>query len=348
LIGGLLFLPQAENSPQGIFTTALIEALNEGQDLYRLDAAALPAVLEEVMQELERQLPVSSATALTAQEVNSVFRLFPDFEEVEALMTREVLMDIFALPMVGALTAYMVEEALPGSSAREAILMLTLLQIFGGQEAVRQVVGDSLPHIQFYDTLDSLVEEGFSRDLLGLAGPQRFEHLGRGLAQALIGFDITLDGIMPPPGPQPAPTVPIGSVIGEVLKTDIVAYINGHAIPSYNINGDTAIVAEDLINYGFDVYWDGAARELRIRRTPNQAFSPLPATAASPWDVGTKAFDVLATDIKTFIVVGQTEILLESFNINGFTAIYVDSLAAVFGTAAWLPLERELRVQLDN
>ena len=47
--------------------------------------------------------------------------------------------------------------------------------------------------------------------------------------------------------------VPVGTVIGEALHTDIVVYINNFAIPSYAVNGQSAIIAEDLRNFGFDV-----------------------------------------------------------------------------------------------
>lgn len=44
-------------------------------------------------------------------------------------------------------------------------------------------------------------------------------------------------------------------VIGEALNTDITAYVDDVPIRSYNIDGWTGIVAEDLREYGFDVVW---------------------------------------------------------------------------------------------
>ena len=46
-------------------------------------------------------------------------------------------------------------------------------------------------------------------------------------------------------------------VIGKVLTTDIIAYIDGLAIPCYDISGKVGIIAEDLKNYGFDVIYSG-------------------------------------------------------------------------------------------
>lgn len=46
------------------------------------------------------------------------------------------------------------------------------------------------------------------------------------------------------------------NAIGKAVYSDIDAYINNHLIPSYNINDCTAIIAEDLNDYGFDVHYD--------------------------------------------------------------------------------------------
>ena len=56
----------------------------------------------------------------------------------------------------------------------------------------------------------------------------------------------------------------VGDPIGDVLYTDIVAYIDGHAIRSYNINWNTYIVVEDLLMYGFSVVWNGAEKKLVV------------------------------------------------------------------------------------
>ena len=56
-------------------------------------------------------------------------------------------------------------------------------------------------------------------------------------------------------------------VIGEVIATDITAYIDEQPIASFNINGFTYVIAEDLRSYGFTVLWDENARTLRIYRS---------------------------------------------------------------------------------
>lgn len=57
------------------------------------------------------------------------------------------------------------------------------------------------------------------------------------------------------------------------LHTDILAYINGAPIRSFNINGFTGIVAEDLLQYGFGVYYDDVARILEIIMLNNKITS---------------------------------------------------------------------------
>ena len=48
-------------------------------------------------------------------------------------------------------------------------------------------------------------------------------------------------------------TIYAEKIMGQAVNTDIVAYINGLPIKSYNINGQTAVIAEDLKKYGVGV-----------------------------------------------------------------------------------------------
>ncbi|MEW6662946.1 MAG: hypothetical protein ACOY9Y_01025 [Bacillota bacterium] len=134
-----------------------------------------------------------------------------------------------------------------------------------------------------------------------------------------------------------ASELPIGTIIDSVLATDIRAYVNGSEIPSMNIRGYTAIVVEDLSNYGFDVSWNPEKRRLVIKEAPNKPINPLPNPASSGLAVGTKIKDVLYTDIKAFW--GETE--LPSFNIDGYTAIRINDLTK-WGDVIWDPEKREV------
>jgi hypothetical protein len=131
----------------------------------------------------------------------------------------------------------------------------------------------------------------------------------------------------------------IGAPLGDVLYTDIIAYINGEAIPSYNIDGNTFIIAEDLMRYGFNVAWDGEERTLKVLGwNANKAFDPIPAekeTAAS----GAFKTNYFYTDIKTFVSGEEAE----GFNIDGQTLIHFDLLAE-YGMVEWDAQARELRL----
>lgn len=57
----------------------------------------------------------------------------------------------------------------------------------------------------------------------------------------------------------------IGDVIGKVFYTDIVTVLDGKEIPSVNIGGRTAIIVEDLKDYGYDVTWSNETRTLDVK-----------------------------------------------------------------------------------
>ena len=139
----------------------------------------------------------------------------------------------------------------------------------------------------------------------------------------------------------------VGDVIGHVLHTDIVCFIDGHPIRSYNIGGNTWIVAEDLLNYGFEVTWLGDERRLVIgtRRTAApDAYQPVPGTASSGVS-GMPAMPYYFTDI-TVTLAGRP---VEGVNIGGFTCIGMDDLASAFAVNyVWNPDARTLSMATQN
>ncbi len=124
----------------------------------------------------------------------------------------------------------------------------------------------------------------------------------------------------------------------EVLNTDIKAYIDGHPIRSFNIEGWTGIIAEDLMDYGFAVTWDGNARTLRVEKGAlGGTVSPTYQFTENTAPVGSHAAYVYETDIKTFVDKNP----VAAFNIGGRTIIYIDELA-VFGDVVWDGEKREI------
>ena len=91
------------------------------------------------------------------------------------------------------------------------------------------------------------------------------------------------------------------------------------------------MVAEDLMNYGFTVVWDGNARTLSVTH-PSEDFTQEIKRdfGAKAGSIGEKISETVPTDIVTYIN-GES---VPSFNIGGRTVIYIDSLA-VFGSVVW-------------
>lgn len=133
----------------------------------------------------------------------------------------------------------------------------------------------------------------------------------------------------------------IGDVIGVALNTDIVAYINNYAIPSYAVNGTSCVVAEDLRNFGFDVIWDNATRSLSITRNTQTAVSEMNVSkTAAP---STKFADILETDI----VVYAGGLRITSYAMNGYTMIPLEELT-MLGECYWVAEERALKLWVDG
>ena len=131
----------------------------------------------------------------------------------------------------------------------------------------------------------------------------------------------------------------VGDVIGKILSTDIVTYIEGVRVPSYNINGRTAVIAQNLNalgkNLNFGVSFDEETRTLTITDTDvfmtgqEEALIYNDTSLSKP--VGTPVGDVYYTDITT----NFNGTFIESFNIGGLTCVYSDDLAKLCGTYIW-------------
>lgn len=139
----------------------------------------------------------------------------------------------------------------------------------------------------------------------------------------------------------------IGDEIGDVLYTDIVTKINGVNINSFNINGSTAIYVTELRKLGYDVNWDGDNRQVTVLENPDKDIITSETEGVEGYvpenkdlSVGTQIGKVLYTDIKTTL--GDTPV--DSFNINGSTAIYVKSIDALGIDYQWDPELRQVMI----
>ena len=156
----------------------------------------------------------------------------------------------------------------------------------------------------------------------------------------------------------PSSAAGTGRAVDWALYTDITAQINGHPLRSYNVNGSTAVVAEDLRGYGFQVLWDAEDRTLSVERAADSTGCPaLPASwpdytpPALTQPVGTRAQPILSTDIDTYVA-GQ---YVRSCNIGGETLIWFSDLAP-YGAVSFdedsrtaeLTLGDPMQIQLDD
>lgn len=129
----------------------------------------------------------------------------------------------------------------------------------------------------------------------------------------------------------------IGEITGTVRNTDIKAYINGLPVKSYNIDGWTGIVAEDLREYGFKVIWNGDARTLKVSHS---IFADVTASykfEENTKPIGSHAGYVYNTDILTYVN-GKP---VKGYNIGGQTIIVIDELQC-YGDVVWNPEKREI------
>lgn len=146
----------------------------------------------------------------------------------------------------------------------------------------------------------------------------------------------------------PAAARAVGEPLGWVLASDIVAYIDGCPIRSYNIGGYTYVVAEDLADYGFGVEWRPESMQLVIRTERTAAPEGYTADytpAGQALAAGTPVMQYLHTNITTMI--GEKAVV--GYNIGGYTCVGMDDLAAVFAAEyVWDAGARELRMTSDR
>lgn len=135
----------------------------------------------------------------------------------------------------------------------------------------------------------------------------------------------------------------IGDVIGSVVATDIKTFINGKIIPSYNINGRTAVIVQQLPAYGILNSFDEETRVLSLSYSGKNS-GGFVGENKSDKEPGTVLFNVSYTDITAEF--GGT--VLESFNIQSLTAVYADELAALCGEYVWDENDRIVSITLTG
>ncbi|MCL1793784.1 MAG: hypothetical protein FWG34_07935 [Oscillospiraceae bacterium] len=153
---------------------------------------------------------------------------------------------------------------------------------------------------------------------------------------------IVLYSLDPLAEPNYAPPLPIGAKIGDVVHSDITAYINGHEIPTRAANGKTLVAVDDLARYGFDVVWDGIAKTLKVELGNGKAFNAITVekNADKP---GAFRGTYVYTGIKTYLS-GK---IVGCVSIEGQIYIDFESLKK-YGALSWNGLNRELRLAIGT
>ena len=120
-----------------------------------------------------------------------------------------------------------------------------------------------------------------------------------------------------------------GDKLGDVLNTDIKAYIDNNRIPCYSIDGNIVVSTGDLINYWFETSWDGNSRSTKIILNKAKKISPI-EVANSTKKSGTVAFSYVYTDIKVYV----NDKKVDSYSANGQMYIKMNELS-VYGKYVW-------------
>lgn len=147
----------------------------------------------------------------------------------------------------------------------------------------------------------------------------------------------------------------IPSINGEVMSTDIIAYINNTPIKSYNVQDKTFIIAEDLRRYGFDVIWNEKDRFLTVTRIPGKTPDNLKDAEykllTTRGTLGKKLYDTYETDISVFlegVLVSSGTDGPDTVNVDGQTLINLNILGTYYGTLQWDEESRTIHLSIEN
>jgi len=113
-----------------------------------------------------------------------------------------------------------------------------------------------------------------------------------------------------------------GNSIGNVLSTDIVAYIDDMPVVSYNVDGKTVVIVEELVKYGFRVAWDSETRKLIVSTDKLPVTAPEYINETEDLPIGTSVGEIYQSDIVTEINGRE----YESYNMNGQTVVVIEAL----------------------
>ena len=130
-----------------------------------------------------------------------------------------------------------------------------------------------------------------------------------------------------------------GETAGYIFHSDVMAYINGNAIPSWTADEKIVVVVEDLANYGFGIVWDDQEETLRIKYNRAKKIEPI-KTVKSTEIPGSVYCSYIATNIRTYIADKE----VQAYNIGGKTLVNIKDLSAAYGSSVWDDVKREIKI----
>lgn len=140
------------------------------------------------------------------------------------------------------------------------------------------------------------------------------------------------------------------AVSAGLYHTDIRTYINGHEVPTYAYTDSNVskpvILAETLMNYGFNVSYNAESQTLILSLNPDLSPSPVAFYRGAP---GEKAFDIMPENtVRVVINDGKNDRVISNvYNLNGYMAIDADELGTIFGFS-WNDAQRSINVDTTN
>ncbi len=108
-----------------------------------------------------------------------------------------------------------------------------------------------------------------------------------------------------------------GDIIGTLYATDIFAKVNGYIVESYNLNGKTAILLEDLAQYGAVVIYDDRTRYLVVNTDSMNNMHNLNISNRKA-----EAKNIYYSDIKVYL----NGYLIKTFSLNGKMAAAIEDI----------------------
>ena len=121
-----------------------------------------------------------------------------------------------------------------------------------------------------------------------------------------------------------------------IAATNMRTFIDGDEVPTFAYtNGGAYIIAEDLKDYGYDLYWDDSAKTLNVYRNTEKPNTPIPMESYRRAQKGAKCFDISSQPVSVRLWYGDSYYqpgLVH--NLNGYIAICVDELKCL-GNFSW-------------